>query len=114
MATNRSHLLKVQSRWSKNYIFEKSVFLSALGFSNITFIIPSDFIIVPYLTLWMLDIFLIPPECLDSSSLYPDQARQFVGPDLGPNCLQRLSADNKKSPLASIELNTKQLVDIYG
>ena len=25
----------------------------------------------------------------------PDQDRQNVGPDLGPNCLQRLSADNK-------------------
>ena len=24
----------------------------------------------------------------------PDQARHFVGPDLGQNCLQRLSADN--------------------
>ena len=23
----------------------------------------------------------------------PDQARHFVGPDLDPNCLQRLSAD---------------------
>ena len=23
----------------------------------------------------------------------PDQARRFVEPDLGPNCLQRLSAD---------------------
>ena len=29
-----------------------------------------------------------------SNSLYPDQARPFVGPDLGPNCLQRLSADD--------------------
>ena len=29
-----------------------------------------------------------------SNSLNPDQARQFVGPDLGPNCLQRLSADD--------------------
>ena len=29
-----------------------------------------------------------------SSSLDPDQARQDVGPDLGPNCLQRLSADD--------------------
>ena len=28
-----------------------------------------------------------------SNSLDPDQARHFVGPDLGPNCLQRLSAD---------------------
>ena len=27
-------------------------------------------------------------------SLDPDQARHFVGPDLGPNCLQRLSAGN--------------------
>ena len=25
----------------------------------------------------------------------PDQDRQNVGPDLGPNCLQRLSADDK-------------------
>ena len=29
-----------------------------------------------------------------SNSLDPDQARQFVGPDLGPNCLQRLSAED--------------------
>ena len=28
-----------------------------------------------------------------SNSLDPDQARHFVRPDLGPNCLQRLSAD---------------------
>ena len=27
-------------------------------------------------------------------SMEPDQARHFVGPDLGPNCLQKLSADN--------------------
>ena len=30
-----------------------------------------------------------------SNSLDPDQARRFVGPDLGPNCLQRSSADDK-------------------
>ena len=29
-----------------------------------------------------------------SNNLDPDQARHFVGPDLGPNCLQTLSADN--------------------
>ena len=29
-----------------------------------------------------------------SNSLDPDQARHFVGPDLGPNFLQRLSADD--------------------
>ena len=30
-----------------------------------------------------------------SNSLDPDQARLFVMSDLGPNCLQRLSADDK-------------------
>ena len=29
-----------------------------------------------------------------SNSLDTDQARQFVGPDLDPNCLQMLSADD--------------------
>ena len=29
-----------------------------------------------------------------ANSLDPDQARHFVGPDLDPNCLQRLSADD--------------------
>ena len=28
---------------------------------------------------------------MSSNSLDPDQARHIVGPDLGPNCLQRLS-----------------------
>ena len=30
-----------------------------------------------------------------SNSLDPDQDRHLVGPDLGPNCLQRLTADDK-------------------
>ena len=29
-----------------------------------------------------------------SNSLDPDQARRFVGPDHGPNCLPKLSADD--------------------
>ena len=29
-----------------------------------------------------------------SNSLDPDQARRFVGHDLGPNCLPKLSADD--------------------
>ena len=29
-----------------------------------------------------------------SNSLDPGQARHVVGPDLGPNCLQRLLADD--------------------
>ena len=32
----------------------------------------------------------IPSECLENS-IDPDQAPQFVGPDLGSNCLQKLS-----------------------
>ena len=34
-----------------------------------------------------------------SNGMDPDQDRHFVGPDLGPNCLQRLST-NHMSPLA--------------
>ena len=33
-----------------------------------------------------------------SNRLDPDQARQFVGPGLGPNCLQRFSADDTSRP----------------
>ena len=32
-----------------------------------------------------------------SNSLDPDKARQFVGPDLGQNCSERLSADYSSS-----------------
>ena len=39
----------------------------------------------------------------ESISLDPDEARSFVGPDLGPNFLQRLSAEDK-SPLGGKEL----------
>ena len=34
-----------------------------------------------------------------SNSLDPDQARHFVGPDLGPNCLQKLSVDDTSKEL---------------
>ena len=44
-----------------------------------------------------------------SNSLDPDQARHFVGPDLGPNCLQRLSADDK-SALVGKKLNTEHFL----
>ena len=43
-----------------------------------------------------------------SNSLDSDQARHFVGPDLGPNCLQRLSADD-----TSIETKSWILIDVY-
>ena len=89
--------------WFKNYIFAKKC--NMISFC-IAFMIPSHFIIVPYFSLWMLEFFT---TIQVSNSLDPDQARHFVRPDLGPNCLQRLSADNK-SPLAGKELNTKQRV----
>ena len=91
----------------KNYIFAKKCILIRFGFSNIAliFIIPSHFIIVPYFTLWMLDFF---NTVRVSNILDPDRAQHFVGPDLGPNCLQRLSAD-----IVGKEVNTKQLVDTF-
>ena len=50
-----------------------------------------------------------------SNSLDPDQAGRFVGPDLGPNCLPRLSADDTGSqrvnqPLALFTLVTMPVV----
>ena len=33
-----------------------------------------------------------------SNSLDSDQASHFVEPDLGPNCLQKLSADSTAEP----------------
>ena len=38
-----------------------------------------------------------------SNSLDPDQDRHSVGPDLGANCFQRLSADNKSWRYSSNE-----------
>ena len=71
---------------------KQSIFWSAFGFSNIAFIIPSHFIIVPYFTLLIVDFI---NTIRVSNNLDPDQALHFVGPDLGPNYMQRLSADNK-------------------
>ena len=39
----------------------------------------------------------LPPNSLD-----PDQDRQNVMPDLGPNCLQKLSADDKRQEFTVI------------
>ena len=36
------------------------------------------------------------------NSLDPDQAQHFVGPDLGSNCLERLSADNQSTCLGPL------------
>ena len=34
-----------------------------------------------------------------SNSLDPDQAQSLVGPDLGPNCSQKISADDTSRQL---------------
>ena len=50
-----------------------------------------------------------------SNCLNPDQARHSVGPDLGPNCLQRLSADKlvgKRVELMML-LGKRLLYDLY-
>ena len=41
-----------------------------------------------------------------SNGLDPSQARNYVRPDLGPNCLQRLSADEKKVAAGKHRVNT--------
>ena len=40
-----------------------------------------------------------------ANSLDPDQARHFVGPELGPNCLQRLSAGNIRRQKVKVDLS---------
>ena len=42
-----------------------------------------------------------------STSLDTDQAQNFVGPDLGPNCLQRLSGYNKSHHYLGGDFNPK-------
>ena len=44
-----------------------------------------------------------------SNSLDPDQAQRFVGSDLGPNCLQKLSADDTRGNFCPYAISTKIL-----
>ena len=48
-----------------------------------------------------------------SNSLDPDQARQFVGPGLGPNYLQRFSTDVKKRLLTDKVIMFKGKTKIF-
>ena len=49
-----------------------------------------------------------------SNSLDPDQAQQNVGPELGPNCLQRLSADNtSKQKVKTVFYKEKQIFCLF-
>ena len=44
-----------------------------------------------------------------SNSLDPDQARHFVGPDLDPNCLERLSANDTSRERVNLEADSYHL-----
>ena len=49
-----------------------------------------------------------------SNGLDPDQDLQFVGPDLGPNSLQRLSADDQSPQQRKIKnLDSCACISIY-
>ena len=50
----------------------------------------------------------IPSEC--QTSLDPAQAQRFVGPDLGPNCLQRLSTDGTSRQRVKLK-STSSMID---
>ena len=43
-----------------------------------------------------------------SNSLVPDQDRCIVGPDLSPNCLQRLAAEGPRRQRLELTLHTFQ------
>ena len=47
-----------------------------------------------------------------SNSLDPDQARDFVGSDLGPNCMQKCSAGSLGDISTCIILHTKYLSNL--
>ena len=49
-----------------------------------------------------------------ANSLDPDQAHHFVRPDLGPNCLQRLSAANTKRKELSIHTHACSICILWG
>ena len=51
-----------------------------------------DFLSVDFFKINFFEKFLQEYHQRVSNSLIPDQARSFVRPDLGSNCLQRLSA----------------------
>ena len=50
------------------------------------------------------------PVIVIANSLDPDQARQNVGPDLGPNCMTRLCYSQKHT-LENVDLERKSVDD---
>ena len=48
------------------------------------------------------------------NSLDPDQARRIVRPDLGPNCLEMFSVDDKSCCWREKSYYTGKLLDTFG
>ena len=92
---NISHWLKVQSRRLKNYILAKKCILISYWIFQYCF--KYSFTLYYCAIFYSLDAGFFNTIRV-SNSLDPDQAKCFVGPDLGSDCLQRLSADNKSHP----------------
>ena len=92
VATNISHWLKVHSRWFKSYISAKKCIL--IGFWIFQYCFYYSSTLYYCAIFYSLDAGFFFNTIRVSKSLDPDQAWQFVRPDLGPNCLQRLSADS--------------------
>ena len=82
----------------KLHIFEKVYYDQLLDFPILLLL----FLHTLLLTLWMLDFF---NTIRVSNSLYPDQARHFVAPDLGQNCLQRFQQTTKVAASGKLDKN---------
>ena len=95
VATNISHWLKVHSRGVKKYIFAKKCIWISIWIFQYCFYYA--FTVYCCAILYSLNTEFFNTIRV-SNSLDLDQTRHFIGADLGPNCLQRLSADNKSCP----------------
>ena len=90
MATNISQWLKVQ----KLHFCEKGYFDQLLDCSILLLLFFLTLLLC-HITSNSLNAVYFLNTIRVSNSMDPDQARHFVRPDLGPNCLQRFSADDK-------------------
>ena len=86
-AYKHKSLLKVHSVWLKNHISAKKVI-----FDQLFLLLFLHILLLCHILNSLNAVF--PKTIRVSNCLDPDQVRHFVGPDLGPNSLQRLSADD--------------------
>ena len=87
------HWLKLHSRWFKIYISVKKTYFDKLLDFPILLLLFFHSLLECHIYLFEYWIFFNTTRV--SNSLDPDQSGCFEGLDLGPNCLQKLSADDK-------------------